>query len=110
MLVREFKHLAVDMFIVEEDGAKKLKVEAHFGKRKALASIRTVCSHVTVRTYHRRMHHQDRAALPICLGISRKGTATSIMEAPAHPLDALSIGISIRLHSHSTSDLCDVLC
>ncbi len=47
-LVREFKHLAVDMFIIEEDGSKKLKVEAHFGKRKALASIRTVCSHVQV--------------------------------------------------------------
>ena len=47
-LVREFKHLAVDMFIIEEEGAKKLQVEAHFGKRKALASIRTVCSHITV--------------------------------------------------------------
>lgn len=47
-LVREFKHQAVDMFIIEEDGSKKLKVEAHFGKRKALASIRTVCSHVQV--------------------------------------------------------------
>ena len=48
MLVREFKHLAVDMFIIEEEGEKKLKVEAHFGKRKALASIRTVCSHIQV--------------------------------------------------------------
>ena len=47
-LVREFKHLAVDMFVIEEDGQKKLQVEAHFGKRKALASIRTVCSHVQV--------------------------------------------------------------
>ncbi|CAL5229474.1 g12802 [Coccomyxa viridis] len=46
-LVREFKHLAVDMFVIEEDGMQKLQVEAHFGKRKALASIRTVCSHVT---------------------------------------------------------------
>lgn len=47
-LTRDFKHLAVDMFILEEDGQKKLKVEAHFGKRKALASIRTCCSHVVV--------------------------------------------------------------
>ena len=46
--MREFKHLAVDMFIIEEEGEKKLKVEAHFGKRKALASIRTVCSHIQV--------------------------------------------------------------
>lgn len=39
------------MFVIEEDGMKKLQVEAHFGKRKALASIRTVCSHVTVSTH-----------------------------------------------------------
>ena len=49
-LQRDFKHLAVDMYLFEEDGEKKLKVEAHFGKRKALASIRTACSHVEVGT------------------------------------------------------------
>jgi hypothetical protein len=48
-LQRDFKHLAVDMYVFEEDGQKKLKVEAHFGKRKALAAIRTACSHVEVR-------------------------------------------------------------
>jgi len=36
------------MYLVEEDGKKQLKVEAHFGKRKALAAIRTCCSHVQV--------------------------------------------------------------
>ena len=41
----------MDMYIIEEEGAKKLQVEAHFGKRKALASIRTVCSHITVGPY-----------------------------------------------------------
>ena len=45
-LVRDFKHLAVDMYLVEEEGQKKLKVDCHFGKRKRLAAIRTVCSHV----------------------------------------------------------------
>ena len=44
-LQRDFKHLAVDMFLFEEDG-KKLKVDCHFGRRKRLASIRTVISHV----------------------------------------------------------------
>lgn len=48
-LTRNFKHLAVDMYIIEEEGQKKLKVEAHFGKRKALAAIRTAISHVDVR-------------------------------------------------------------
>ncbi len=47
-LVRDFKHLAVDMYLVEEDGKKQLKVDAHFGKRKALAAIRTCTSHVQV--------------------------------------------------------------
>ena len=47
-LTRDFKHLAVDMFIFEEDDKKFLKVECHFGKRKNLASLRTACSHVQV--------------------------------------------------------------
>ena len=47
-LTRDFKHLAVDMYLVEEEGAKKLKVDAHFSKRKQLAAIRTTCSHVQV--------------------------------------------------------------
>lgn len=47
-LQRDFKHLAVDMFLTEEEGQKVLKVDCHFGKRKALASIRTCTSHVQV--------------------------------------------------------------
>jgi len=47
-LTRDFKHLAVDMYLIEEEGAKKLKVDAHFSKRKQLAAIRTTCSHVQV--------------------------------------------------------------
>jgi hypothetical protein len=45
-LSRDFKHLSIDMFMGEEDGKKILKVDCHFAKRKRLASIRTVCSHV----------------------------------------------------------------
>ncbi|KXZ49787.1 hypothetical protein GPECTOR_19g238 [Gonium pectorale] len=45
-LTRDFKHLAVDMFLTETDGHKVLQVDCHFGKKKRLASIRTVCSHV----------------------------------------------------------------
>lgn len=47
-LVRDFKHLALDMFLIEEEGQKKLRVEMSFGKRKTLAAIRTCCSHVIV--------------------------------------------------------------
>ncbi|WIA10470.1 hypothetical protein OEZ86_000603 [Tetradesmus obliquus] len=46
VLQRDFKHLAVDMYLFEEEGEKKLKVECHFGKKKRLAAIRTACSHV----------------------------------------------------------------
>ncbi|KAK9832074.1 hypothetical protein WJX81_004111 [Elliptochloris bilobata] len=45
-LTRDFKHLAVDLYLIEEEGVKKLKVDAHFSKRKQLAAIRTTCSHV----------------------------------------------------------------
>lgn len=48
-LTRDFKHLAVDMYICDEEDKKVLKVECHFGKRKNLAALRTVCSHVLVR-------------------------------------------------------------
>ena len=50
VLQRDFKHLAVDMFLTEEEGRKVLRVDCHFGRRKALASIRTCISHVQVRT------------------------------------------------------------
>ena len=45
-LSRDFKHLAVDMFLTTDDseaggGAKVMRVEMAFGKRKQLAAIRT---------------------------------------------------------------------
>ena len=60
-LQRDFKHLAVDMFLTEEEGQKVLRVDCHFGRRKALASIRTCTSHVQVRT---RLCMYLRAAAP----------------------------------------------
>lgn len=47
-LQREFKYAAVDMYLVEEDGQKKLKVEMTYGRRKNLAVIRTISSHIQV--------------------------------------------------------------
>ncbi|KAI8465396.1 MAG: ribosomal protein L9 component of cytosolic 80S ribosome and 60S large subunit [Monoraphidium minutum] len=46
VLHRDFRHLAVDMFLVEEEGEKILNVDCHFGKKKRLAAIRTATSHV----------------------------------------------------------------
>lgn len=54
-LTRDFKHLAVDLYLYEEEGQKFLKVDCHFGKRKNLAAIRTVCSHIQVRPFSLRL-------------------------------------------------------
>ncbi|XP_028799411.1 60S ribosomal protein L9 [Neltuma alba] len=46
-LVRDFKHLNLDFqLITDEEGKKKLKVDAWFGSRKTSAAIRTALSHV----------------------------------------------------------------
>ena len=42
-LVREFKHINLDITKTEEGN---VKVDLWFGKRKQLACIRTVCSHI----------------------------------------------------------------
>ena len=43
-LTRNFKHLNLDLQMIED--GKKLKVEAWFGSRKTMAAIRTALSHV----------------------------------------------------------------
>merc|ERR1712032_609631 len=51
-LTRNFKHMSMDMYMVEkeadEDGkvSKQIKVDLWFAQRKALACVRTVCSHI----------------------------------------------------------------
>ncbi|KAJ7959474.1 60S ribosomal protein L9 [Quillaja saponaria] len=46
-LTRNFKHLNLDFqLITDENGKKKLKIEAWFGTRKTSAAIRTALSHV----------------------------------------------------------------
>ena len=43
-LTKSFRHLAVDIYMPDK---KTVKVEKWFGKRKELAAVRTVCSHIT---------------------------------------------------------------
>ena len=45
-LTREFKHIAVDIAFEEVDGSKVMKVDMWFGDRKAVATLRTVTSHI----------------------------------------------------------------
>ena len=42
-LVKEFKHLAVDIYMPNKT---TIKVEKWFGKKKQIAAVRTVCSHI----------------------------------------------------------------
>merc|ERR1712020_252679 len=43
-LVKSFKHLAVDISMPDK---KTVRVEKWFGRKKELAAVRTVCSHIT---------------------------------------------------------------
>ena len=42
-LTKSFKHLAVDIYMTDSE---TIKVEKWFGKKKQLAAVRTVCSHI----------------------------------------------------------------
>lgn len=43
ILIRSFKHMMIDIHMV---GKSQLKVIKWFGKRKELAAVNTVCSHI----------------------------------------------------------------
>jgi len=42
-LVKSFKHLAMDIYMTDK---MTIKVEKWFGKKKQIAAVRTVCSHI----------------------------------------------------------------
>ena len=90
-LVRDFRHLAVDMFLEEqaaneETGAPAqtvLRVECHFGKKKRLAAIRTACSHVQnmITGVTKGFEYKMRlvyAHFPINVNIEGKGTVVEL--------------------------------
>lgn len=71
------------MFLIEEEGQKKLQVDCHFGKRKNLASIRTCTSHVAnmitgvTKGYEYKMR-LVYAHFPININIEGKGDKVEI--------------------------------
>ena len=42
-LIKDFRHMAVDMYMPQKN---IVKVEKWFGKKKELAAVRTICSHI----------------------------------------------------------------
>merc|ERR1711963_88142 len=79
-LTRSFRHLAVDIFMPD---AKSITVEKHFGKRKELAAVRTVCSIIqnaitgVMRGYKYKMR-AVYAHFPINCAISENGTLVEV--------------------------------
>merc|ERR1712088_958778 len=79
-LSRSFRHLAVDIFMPD---AKSITVEKHFGKRKELAAVRTVCSIIqnaitgVMRGYKYKMR-AVYAHFPINCAISENGSLVEV--------------------------------
>lgn len=44
-LTRSFKHLCIDIYVLKE--SNEIKVEKWFGKKREIAAVRTICSHIS---------------------------------------------------------------
>ncbi len=83
VLQRDFKHLAIDMYLTEADGVQKLHVECHFGRRKRLASLRTAISHIenmvtgTTKGFEYKLR-MVYAHFPININIEKKGGVVEV--------------------------------
>merc|ERR1712076_138668 len=79
-LIKSFKHLAVDISMPDK---KTVRVEKWFGKKKQLAAVRTVCSHITnlicgvTKGYKYKMR-AVYAHFPINCAISEGGTLVEV--------------------------------
>lgn len=79
-LTKSFKHLAVDISMTDKN---TLRVEKWFGKRKELAAVRTVCSHITnlfkgVTYGYKYKMRAVYAHFPINCSITENGTLVEV--------------------------------
>merc|ERR1712047_11817 len=79
-LVKSFKHLAVDISMPDK---KTVRVEKWFGKKKELAAVRTVCSHISnlINGVTKGYKYKMRAVyahFPINCAISEGGTLVEV--------------------------------
>eukprot|EP00244_Chara_vulgaris_P011368 TRINITY_DN55_c0_g1_i5.p1 TRINITY_DN55_c0_g1~~TRINITY_DN55_c0_g1_i5.p1 ORF type:complete len:190 (-),score=38.10 TRINITY_DN55_c0_g1_i5:1506-2075(-) len=81
VLLRDFKHLNLDLAIIED--GKRLRVDAWFSNRKTIASIRTCCTHINnlftgvLKGYRYKMRFVY-AHFPINAVIGEDGTSIEI--------------------------------
>merc|ERR1711881_54492 len=79
-LDRSFRHLAIDIFMPDK---QTITVEKHFGKRKELAAVRTVCSIIqnaivgVIKGYKYKMR-AVYAHFPINCAISENGSLVEV--------------------------------
>merc|ERR1712210_113641 len=79
-LTKAFEHLSVDIYKVDAD---TIKVEKWFGKKKELAAVRTVCSHIenmfkgVIKGYEYKMR-AVYAHFPISCAITEGGTLIEV--------------------------------
>merc|ERR1719499_1521480 len=79
-LTKSFRHLALDIFMSDKN---TLKVEKWFGKRKELAAVRTLCSHISnaivgvIKGYKYKMR-AVYAHFPINCAISENGSLVEV--------------------------------
>merc|ERR1711950_111566 len=79
-LIKSFKHLAVDISMPDK---KTVRVEKWFGKKKELAAVRTVCSHISNLCKGVTLGFQYKmravyAHFPINCAISEEGTLVEV--------------------------------
>merc|ERR1711936_86661 len=79
-LIKSFKHLAVDISMPDK---KTVRVEKWFGKKKELAAVRTVCSHISnlckgVTQGYKYKMRAVYAHFPINCAISEGGTLVEV--------------------------------
>ena len=82
-LQRDFRHIALDLYVKEEDGKKFLYVDSHFSKRKPLSCLRTVVSHIQnlILGVTKGFEYKMRlvyAHFPININIEKKGEVVEI--------------------------------
>merc|ERR1712241_152734 len=80
VLKKDFKHLALDVYMLNK---KTIKVEKWFGKKKQIAAVRTVCSHINNMFKGVTLGFQYKmravyAHFPINCAISEEGTLVEV--------------------------------
>ena len=46
-LRKDLSHVRADMYVTEEEGVRKVKVDCHMTRKKNLSSLRTILSHIS---------------------------------------------------------------